>query len=630
MRKSITLIMVCLMLCSLTACSQKNTETTTEKSSALTGSMDEGLQEQESTEQEQMMSLLGSELSESNAEISEKAMANFVSRLETGNYVVNIDSKKTTEVYSPDLVCFYYEDERIEDEALMTLNNETFHAVLDEDSVGDISFLSTGNAIQLASYALPNYWITETEGNMFNIFYNNVDIPLEFVSYDDTVKLTLLSLAGYSTAALDLTHEVYMTLDAEDPSEVHFTAEVDDNPVTRIYYDDLDFTLQFGNASEDERVAAWMSAPVYPDTRTAWTEDDIFYLNSVFMPGYGEDAVPFPDFASYAMTLNEDVFDSRGEIYYTDAHAEKSDLNSYVKTLMEAGFTEASGILNDGSTATVYRRVLREDYQCYVSIYPHMEEGFILEASVYYDEPAYNSRGEINGVITSYGFAELSDNEHLNGWNAVDHAASRSESWLYFFDYDLYLLASARIGSEDDAEAFLKEYCSRLSKMGFLETSSSSDPEEGISGKYQSADGFTVFRYWINDGETMSMEFRREKCVSSEGIVRLIKDAGIPVPSLSDAASGKDITRYYKVSQGFKGQLYLAVSQSFESVEDAEMFLDKYAAELDKAGYLETDPDNVGSLKQFVFYNEDADKYVALDYFPGEESADINFDFVSN
>ena len=34
--------------------------------------------------------------------------------------------------------------------------------------------------------------------------------------------------------------------------------------------------------------------------------------------------------------------------------------------------------------------------------------------------------------------------------------------------------------------------------------------------------------------------------------------------------------------------------------------------------------------KQFAYYNAEADKYVAFDYFPGEDGASVNFEFVSN
>jgi hypothetical protein len=34
--------------------------------------------------------------------------------------------------------------------------------------------------------------------------------------------------------------------------------------------------------------------------------------------------------------------------------------------------------------------------------------------------------------------------------------------------------------------------------------------------------------------------------------------------------------------------------------------------------------------KQFAYYNAKADKYVAFDYFPGEDGASVNFEFVSN
>ena len=133
--------------------------------------------------------------------LSEKAMDNFVKRLEAGNYVVRKEGFLKTTVCSPDLVYFLYDDESFDDVAYITLDNETFQGVLGEDAVGDIAFASTEDAVRTARALLPNYWMTAGEGNMFNLFYNNVEKPLEFVSYEDAVKTTLIALAGYGDSA---------------------------------------------------------------------------------------------------------------------------------------------------------------------------------------------------------------------------------------------------------------------------------------------------------------------------------------------------------------------------------------------------------------------------------------------
>ena len=69
---------------------------------------------------------------------------------------------------------------------------------------------------------------------------------------------------------------------------------------------DVDILITFGEAESDPRAEAWMKDPdrAYPEARTEWGTDEI-HLNAVFLPGYGLTAVPFPDFATYAFTLDE-------------------------------------------------------------------------------------------------------------------------------------------------------------------------------------------------------------------------------------------------------------------------------------------------------------------------------------
>ena len=125
------------------------------------------------------------------------AMENFVSKLTQGNYVIDAEGYLKTTVVSPEQVLFTHSAESMSDDyAFVTLDGETFEGVLDEGGLSDVIFVSNGSAVEALGALLPNGWITVSEGNMFNLFYNNVDNPLEFTSKEESVKLTLLSLGG--------------------------------------------------------------------------------------------------------------------------------------------------------------------------------------------------------------------------------------------------------------------------------------------------------------------------------------------------------------------------------------------------------------------------------------------------
>ena len=553
------------------------------------------------------------------------AMENFVSKLTQGNYVIDAEGYLKTTVVSPEQVLFTHSAESMSDDyAFVTLEGETFEGVLDEDGLSDVIFVSNGSAVEALGALLPNGWITVSEGNMFNLFYNNVDNPLEFTSKEESVKLTLLSLGGYGQYALSQMEEVHMLLDAEDPGSVHFTAVINDNPVTRISYDDLDLTLVFGAGESDPRIDAWLAEPVYPPTRTDWTEDDVNMLDIVFFRDFGRDAVPFPAFASYAMNFDDHAYDEGNKVRITDAHGTEKDLKDYVKQLLSLGYKKASVTLADGSSADVYRRVLREDYRCYVQLYPYYDDGFVLEGTLYYDNPVYDSLAEISDAVSAQGFPALEATDLFTGWHAVDTAASRSEGWAYFFDYDLYMQMTLGYTDREGALAYLQEYGEAMLEAGFAAAYA---PGED-SGKYDSANGFASFRYYFSDDDTVTLEFKKEKSLSPEEVMVLLAEHGLPAADIHGDIACRDQTRYHYVIGQFRG-LFLFLYQPFDSAGEAEAFLDDYTALLDEEGYLPMDPQKLGSQRQFLFFNEELAKYVAFDFFPGDDGATVNFEFVS-
>ena len=557
------------------------------------------------------------------AEISDSAMANLVAKLDAANFEIGKDDYLKVRAFSPEQVVFSYYDDGTADFAFLTLNGETFRAALNDGAIEGVSFVSTEPAITIPGAALPSGWPAAADGNMFVLFYNDPEQPLAFVSHDETVKVTLLQLCGYNAEmTLGRTGDVHMILDAEDPSSVRFTAVIEDDEAARHYFDDIDLLLQFGTVQSDPRIDAWCAAPVFPEARTAWDDDDLFYLNSVFFSDHNADVVPFPDFLSYASAVDGEAFDTYGVFRLFDAHGTEEDLAHYKNVLTDSGFT-AYG-------EDTYRQVLREEYRCYAQVRTYFDNGFVLEASRWYDNPSYEGLSDINAALQANGFPPLPDSERLEGWHAVDSSAERSESWLYFFRYDLYMRVDAQYDGEEALNAYVSAYGEQLAAAGFAASYTTDENGGTVLDNYESPNGYLRFRYGLNGDGTVSFEFRTERNVAPEDAMAKIAAAGIPSPTLTDAMTARDLADYHRLTRAFDGQLYLTVSQPFADSEEAEAFLTAYAAALDEAGFLETYPDKVGTLKQFAYYNAEADKYVAFDYFPGEDGASVNFEFVSN
>ena len=557
------------------------------------------------------------------AEISELAMNNFIKKLQAGNYVVGNPKNVVTNAVSPEQVYFVYPHEGYPTVyAYMTLKGETFAALIEDDEMGDIEFIAVGNAIDSVEGLVPNNWISITNGNLFELFYNSVDKPLEFTSNDENVKYTLCCLGGYGQIAMEQMEEVHMTFDSVDPASVRFTAAIPDYGT--YYFDDLDLTIKFGEAEAESHIEAWLKSPVYPKVRTAWTSRDASDMDLVFMRGYGRDTVPFPGFASYALIFDSKAYDEFLGMRLSDAHATEQNVEEYKSLLLSSGYKEAQETQEDGSTVTVYRKLLREKYRAYAELYPHYDDGFVMEGMMYYDEPSYEGLAAISEVLQQHGFAALDETDLFEGWNATDQAASRTEGFAYFFDYDLYMPFVLSFSDAEAAKAYWDDYGSRLLEMGFTESFAAG---ENIR-EFKTPDGGRIFRSTFND-DSVILEFKSESKLSAETVNSIVAGYGIPGADLTGNVEGRDQSKYRYEISGFTG-LFITATQQFESSAKAEAFLDDYAARLQDAGYEMTDPQKVASVRQFLFLNLEEAKYVGFDYYPGEGGASVLFEFFAS
>ncbi|MBQ1467357.1 MAG: hypothetical protein IIZ27_02655, partial [Solobacterium sp.] len=137
---------------------------------------------------------------------SEKAMENFLAKVDACNYTVDAKDHLKISVYSKDQVNFEYAEDMYNDFTVMSVDNEAFQAFLTEDGLEEVSFIDEGHAVNAAKNRLLNYWMDEnvSDGNIWNLFYNDQEEPLKFVSYEDVVKQTMMSFVGYGDNVLRL------------------------------------------------------------------------------------------------------------------------------------------------------------------------------------------------------------------------------------------------------------------------------------------------------------------------------------------------------------------------------------------------------------------------------------------
>ena len=604
----------------------------------------------------------GSEVGTPAADLSETAMENFLTKIEAGDYVIDFgDSLKAT-VCSEDLV--YYElyillDGKYHDGfAVMTVNeNETFEAYLDEDGISELSFVCEGKAIDVAAEGtgitlgkstLPNYWIEGSCGNIWDLFYNDVDKPLEYVSNDDVLRSFVQTFAGVGEMYMKRMQEVRLVLDGEDPTEAHvMTSFGEGYPAL----DDIDIVITFGGAEADPRAEAWMNDPdrEYPAAREDWG-DEIIDVNAVFLPGYGETALPFPDFATYAFTVDLSAILRDDEVRIRDCRATEDDMRDYASKLEQNGFTETA----DERGESCYRLLLREEYSCYSSIYLDYDNGVNVVARKYYDCPTYTGLGEVNEVLSSQGFEELPENEGLTDFRGTDRACETVESWLYFFNYDTVLYVDVRFEDKGAFEDYIDAYIESLEGFEPDHTGGGEDDEydeydevkaylregnellalfkeseENVFYRDRTPEGAKSFVYSFDaDGETCRLLFKSESFVHDDEITDKLEEAGFPVPDLGALDSCRDLVRFRKTMYGRDYPLDLNVAFTFETSAEAEDFLDVYVGSLtDDNGFDKANPRTIEMDKNWVYTKEVGDDLLAFGFDYSQGGTQINTEF---
>ena len=305
----------------------------------------------------------------------------------------------------------------------------------------------------------------------------------------------------------------------------------------------------------------------------------------------------------------------------SDAHATEKDVEDYKAALLNAGYTAVQETQDDGSAVTVYRKLLREKYNAYAELYPHYDNGFVMEGMMYYEDPSYEGIAAMSEVLAAHGFAELADTDLFTGWAATDQALSRSEGFAYFFDYDLYMPFILSFTDAGAAQAYWDDYCRKLTEKGFEESFVAGENVR----EFKTEDGGRIFRTTFGE-DSVTVETKSQKVLSAEEVNAMAAQYGIPSAALSGNVGGRNQARYRYEISGFTG-MFVTATQYFENSAKAEAFLDDYAAVLADAGYEMTDAQKVGSSRMFVFLNLEESKYVGFDYYPGDSGASVLFEF---
>ncbi|MCR4899003.1 MAG: hypothetical protein K5892_07290 [Acholeplasmatales bacterium] len=578
---------------------------------------------------------------ESSSEVisSEVVMNNFLYNLDALKYTIDTPNYRTVNVSSNNLISFNYTDGQHLDYSYMTIKNEnstgkkideTFKATFDGETINKIEYMGSDKSIDYVYSSLPNYWTSyeASEGNIWNLFYNNVDNPLEFMSKDSTVINTCKNFAGIGDMFASRIDHIVLTASTISANNVTITVKFDDGyPILN----DIDFTISFGNSKGDDRAKAWMENEnrQYPEILTQYDDVYEFILDSVFLPGYGTTAVPFPDYASYALTINGDNYASTDEVVIRDSHATEENKDNYIKKLKDLGFTETKEELSGGTYLTKYRILLREKYKCYSDVLVEYSEtyGVSIFASKYYDEETYNDLDGINDAINSLGFIKLNKTDNFTEFYATDEKNHRTEDLLYFFDYNMALNVQIRYSDLEKVNTYMETYINNLLDNNYVKKVQ----EDEIYYEYSNSNIKRSVRYTI-EGDLVLMFYKSEQFINNQTAYNELIANGFETTTADKIDKCRDLYTYLNVKFDYDDTLAYSLQYVFDTEEEVTTFLDnvtanaiqngfvtinEYEGEYKRADLLKTNTyiyDDGTTIKIFSFEYTDGSLQTGFDY----------------
>ena len=509
---------------------------------------------------------------------AETAMTNFFDRIAEPDYSICNEEYINVVAHSDELVYFdYVRDDLYSDFAVMSIDDDAFQGFYDGNQMTNITYLNEGNAYETARVRLLNSWIDIVGSNIWDCFYNDPDNPLRFTSNDELIKTNCLKYTSYGVEfALTKMKEVVLTLDAEDPTSAIISFDFDDN-FQQLEYTELIVT--FGNTEGEPIAEAWMSDPnkTLPEAITDWGDLE-FYLNSVFLMGQGNEALPFPDFASYAFKLDEQAFMDYEIIYIRDPKASFADVLEYeAKLVVDCGFhpitTEAK------PTFRLKLREYKDGTNCYSNIEIDCDSdwtGVTIVAYKYYDSNEYDDLGDINAALTDKGFYALPKSNNFTDYYAADRTYEVVESLLYLFDYDLAINIEISYNDYAEVETYINNYVTRLEQeMNFI-------PSQVPGSNYHtlSTENYRKsFDYMINTStNTLSLVFKNELYIPTSTALAKIEEMGFPEIDVTglDCNSHKVVTNFFTAYYNAKIDYALQFTIDFETIVERDTFLNNY------------------------------------------------------
>lgn len=555
--------------------------------------------------------------------ISEKAMNNFLSKIQNDGYTI-VGDEQTTSVHDQNMITWFFkEGSQYTDHAAVTINEETYYGFIDykKNSFEQVVFMDKMPATQIDENMvyLPTMWLDQSVsgGNIWSLWHNNDQSnPLHYnASKSGYLYETICYFCNYDANTIPShMQDVYMEFDKEDVhvATIKFkynpggTAELKDGLVTITFDEEV---------RTSDIVNNWLNDPNrnYPEPvgeYGAWPGLFDMHIESIYRKnlGYkeGSDPLPYDNFFSYATKIDQNKAKYHGIIEITDYHADESDAKQYMTTLKSNGYQAEIGV-----TGLVFRSPVirdRDGYEMFSDVTLTINDGLVISAQRYYTSTSYVGRDVINDYIqtASTKYIALPDSENVTSWTAVDNQFAAYESRSCNYDVNLYLDVYLEYKDADAMTTYLDNYFKAYTDAGFV--------YDQTDGTYSKADqsSRTVVKLSSNDSGVADILFYNYRRILPSEAFPILEAAGYPAITVdtSKIESILENNGYERLIQGEIWTHYYWMTINFDSHQELLDFVNPYKDALLNAEF-EEKPEAYRTCR---YVNADESARLIMDY----------------
>ena len=555
--------------------------------------------------------------------ISEKAMDNFLSKIQNDGYTI-VGDEQTTSIHDQNMITWFFkEGSTYTDHAAVTINEETYYGFIDyeKNSFEQVVFMDKMPATQIDENMvyLPTMWLDQSVsgGNIWSLWHNNDQSnPLHYnASKSGYLYETICYFCNYDANTIPShMQDVYMEFDKEDVhvATIKFkynpggTAELKDGLVTITFDEEV---------RTSDIVNNWLNDPNrnYPKPVGEYGEwPGLFnmHIESIYSEnlGYkeGSDPLPYDNFFSYATKIDQNKAKYHGIIEITDYHADESDAKQYMTTLKSNGYQAEIGV-----TGMVFRSPVirdRDGYEMFSDVTLTINNGLIISSQRYYTSTSYVGRDVINDHIqtASTKYIALPDSENVTSWTAVDNQFAAYESRSCNYDVNLYLDVYLEYKDADAMTTYLDNFFKAYTDAGFVYNQN--------DGTYSKSDqsSRTVVKLSSNDSGVADILFYNYRRILPSEAFPILEAAGYPAITVdtSKIESILENNGYERLIQGEIWTHYYWMTINFDSHQELLDFVNPYKDALVKAGFDEK-PEAYRTCR---YVNADESARLIMDY----------------